>query len=101
MLQNAYFLAKIGADTAKNERNFAKNLPKIGKYPTGPLPGRGGVEGGVVPGESAGLRERRLALRRERLRIRAECSAFFLNNVVLSSRVLRFFAEFVDKIAKQ
>ena len=26
MLKNAYFLAKIGADTAENERNFAKNL---------------------------------------------------------------------------
>ena len=25
MLKNAYFLAKIGADTAENERNFAKN----------------------------------------------------------------------------
>ena len=25
MLQNAYFVAKIGADTAENERNFAKN----------------------------------------------------------------------------
>ena len=24
MLQNAYFLAKIGAGTAENERNFAK-----------------------------------------------------------------------------
>ena len=30
MLQNAYFLAKIGADTAENERNSAENLPKIG-----------------------------------------------------------------------
>ena len=29
-----YFLAKIGADTAENERNFAENLPKIGNYPT-------------------------------------------------------------------
>ena len=38
MLQNAYFLAKIGADTAENERNFAENLAKIGNYPTGPLP---------------------------------------------------------------
>ena len=38
MLQNAYLLAKIGADIAENERNFAKNLPKIGNYPTGPLP---------------------------------------------------------------
>ena len=27
-------LAKIGADTAENERNFAENLPKIGNYPT-------------------------------------------------------------------
>ena len=25
MLQNAYLVAKIGADTAENERNFAKN----------------------------------------------------------------------------
>ena len=25
MLQNAHLLAKIGADTAENERNFAKN----------------------------------------------------------------------------
>ena len=30
MLQNAYFLAKIGADTAENERNFAKKLPGAG-----------------------------------------------------------------------
>ena len=29
MLQNAYVLAKIGADTAENERNFAKRLPKL------------------------------------------------------------------------
>ena len=33
MLQNAYFLAKIGADTAENEQHFAGNLPKIGKFP--------------------------------------------------------------------
>ena len=36
MLQNAYILAKIGADTAENGRNFAEVLPKIGNYPTGP-----------------------------------------------------------------
>ena len=35
MLQNAYLLAKIGADTAENERSFAENLPTIGNYPTG------------------------------------------------------------------
>ena len=38
MLQNAYLVAKIGADTAANERNFAEILPKTGNYPTGPLP---------------------------------------------------------------
>ena len=31
MLQNAYFLAKISADTAKNEQHFAEILPKAGK----------------------------------------------------------------------
>ena len=36
MLQNAYLLAKIGADTAENERKFADILPKLGNYPTGP-----------------------------------------------------------------
>ena len=35
MLQNAYLLAKIGADTAENEQHFAEILPKIGNYPTG------------------------------------------------------------------
>ena len=34
MLQNAYLLAKIGADTAENEQHFAEILPKIGNYPT-------------------------------------------------------------------
>ena len=32
MLQNAYFLAKIGADTAENEQHFAEILPKPGNY---------------------------------------------------------------------
>ena len=41
MLQNAYFLAKIGGDTAENEQHFAEILPKTGKYPTGP-PGDAG-----------------------------------------------------------
>ena len=38
MLKNAYLLAKIGADTAENERHSAENLPKLGNYPTGPDP---------------------------------------------------------------
>ena len=29
MLQNAYLLAKIGADTAENERNFAETCQKL------------------------------------------------------------------------
>ena len=47
MLKNAYLLAKIGADTAENERNFAENLPKIGNYPTGPRVA--GLAGEPVP----------------------------------------------------
>ena len=31
MLQNAYLLAKIGADTAENERKFAENFSKFAK----------------------------------------------------------------------
>ena len=34
MLQNAYFLAKIGADTAENEQHFAEILPKTDNYHT-------------------------------------------------------------------
>ena len=41
MLQNAYLLAKIGADTAENERDFAEILPKIGNCrPRARHPGR-------------------------------------------------------------
>ena len=38
MLQNAYFLAKIGADTAENERYFAEILP-IGRRVADRCPG--------------------------------------------------------------
>ena len=64
MLQNAYFLAKICADTAKNEQHFAEILPKTGNYPTrwrlgglvGGLVGGPRVALGDVPPESLGLR---------------------------------------------
>ena len=36
MLQNAYFLAKIGADTAENEQHFAEILPTDAALPTVP-----------------------------------------------------------------
>ena len=59
MLQNAYSFAKIGADTAENERKIAENLPKIGNYPTGPSSPRwiGRPAGGR--GGGRGLRARR------------------------------------------
>ena len=38
MQQNAYLLAKVGADTAENERTFADILPETDNRPTGPLP---------------------------------------------------------------
>ena len=57
MLQNAYLLAKIGADTAENERNFADNLPKIRNYPTGLLPsGPPAVPSGVLKDAFVALR---------------------------------------------
>ena len=37
MLQNAYLLAKIGADTAENERKFAEILPKTDNAAALPL----------------------------------------------------------------
>ena len=33
MLQNAYFLAKIGADTAENEQHLAEILPENKQLP--------------------------------------------------------------------
>ena len=75
MLLNAYFLAKIGADTAENERNFAENLKKNWQLPYGshgsPLPygvGRG-LRLRRVRARGRGLRgrERRLELRHPRL----------------------------------
>ena len=50
MLQNAYSLAKIGADTAENEQHFAEILPKTGNYPT--VPGAPRAAGGVGPQRS-------------------------------------------------
>ena len=40
MLQDAYFLAKIGADTAENEQHFAEILP-IGHRVADPFVGAG------------------------------------------------------------
>ena len=49
MLQNAYFIAKIGADTAENEQHFAKKWQHLAKN----CP-RGGVRGPrAASGEAA------------------------------------------------
>ena len=53
MLQNAYFLAKIGADTAENEQHFAEIL-SIGRRVAGRLAG-GGAR---LPPRGAGARLR-------------------------------------------
>ena len=42
MLQNAYFLAKIGADTAENEQHFAEILPTGRRVADRCPEGRGG-----------------------------------------------------------
>ena len=52
MLKNAYFLAKIGADTAENEQHFAEILP-IGRRVADPTPARArGDRSGTGPGTS-------------------------------------------------
>ena len=48
MLQNAYFLAKISADTAENEQHFAKILPigrRVADRPGGGARTSGGAAG--------------------------------------------------------
>ena len=64
MLTNAYFLAKIGADTAENEQHFAEFLPKTGNYPTGleggPRPLGFGADPGELPGARLGPRDKNL-----------------------------------------
>ena len=48
MLQNAYFLAKIGADTAENEQQFAEMLA-IGRRVAAPCGGRLTLSGADIP----------------------------------------------------
>ena len=54
MLHKTYLLAKIGADTAENERSFAEILPKIAHYPTGPLPAEAFASGAVTLSSDGG-----------------------------------------------
>ena len=54
MLQNAYLLAKIGADTAKNELNFAEILP-IGRRSASRAAARRGELQLLLPRRGHGL----------------------------------------------
>ena len=45
MLQNAYFLANIGADAAENEQHFAEILPKTGAAACAAGPPAAGIDG--------------------------------------------------------
>ena len=71
MLQNAYFLAKIGADTAENERNFAEILPKIVNYLKHP---RGRPKDRVPRGGRRGGRGGGRLLPRRRARAGGRCA---------------------------
>ena len=55
MLQDAYFLAKFGADTAENEQHFAEILLKIGNYRSAYNPASNSKKGFRPHGLSAGL----------------------------------------------
>ena len=70
MLQNAYLLAKIGADTAENDQHFAENLSKTGNYPTGPRSEPSGLPpsrraGGAAPPAEAIVPRRKRRLERD------------------------------------
>ena len=58
MLQNAYFLAKIGADTAENEQHFAEILPKTGKGSPAGSPAASSLCGALNGGTSWATRVR-------------------------------------------
>ena len=54
MLQNAYFLTKIGADTAENERNFAEKIAQSWQLPQGAA--QGAAEGATGEARCGGGR---------------------------------------------
>ena len=84
MLQNAYFLAKIGADTAKNEQHFAEILP-IGRRVAATRPRRSASDkkelAEAIPESLYGLSDGalRLLLRRPRESVRGKPLYTFSN----------------------
>ena len=81
MVKNAYLLAKIGADTAENERNFAENgqLPTDGLRLRGPRDRRPGL-GTPSTGARRPMRQnfaRFRLYRRRSLQVNTRLAAFF------------------------
>ena len=65
MLQNAYLLAKIGADTAENEQHFAEILPTTGNSRRMLNVRRGRQASGASAGEPAAGRRPYRSVARE------------------------------------
>ena len=80
MLQNAYFLAKIGADTAKNEQHFARH--------EGPL--HPAEEGGGRRRRRGGARGRRRRQRASVGKISAKCCSFSAVSAPIFARKYAF-----------
>ena len=97
MLKNAYLLARIGADTAENERNFAKNW----QLPDGSSAGR--ERAGLQGAPQGTRRAERLARRRKAAELIWHSSryyfwmiTFFRTNVQeMSSREAKFSQNFI------
>ena len=84
MLQNAYLLAKIGADTAENEQHFAEILP-IGRRVTGRVGSAqryaksiASFQVGGLGVRAAGQRRRREVPRCERSTVRGKSPNHFV-----------------------
>ena len=104
MLQNAHFLAKIGADTAENERYLAENLPKIGNYPAvvpvttskGAGPAGAGLEAGRPVGSCQFLAQFRQNFarfrlyRRRSLQVNTRFAASFKIYQIIYLKILKF-----------
>ena len=93
MLQNAYLLAKIGADTAEHEQHFAEILPKIGNYPVAEVADRLALRA---------VARRALRRRADDLVLRcglfAKCCSFFVEMLARSARCAAVSAPFFASI---
>ena len=82
MLSNAYFVAKIGADTAENEQHLPKFCRKVVvRAPAGSSPGSSPNEPGLV-GRQGELAEARARPAAEQAHLKHGCS----NGLFLASR---------------